>query len=225
MPVVFQSPPNNPNGWEDDFFQSALNEVVPPGSTATREKAAEEYQALINELKDDAKRRTGSRIIGPAKQDALKLAGKCEALALDFRTNSAPFEVGAATFNPRDTNPTDQETEGFIALVARYAHQLDEMAATLRARAGRYPPKVDAMSLHDIRFGAVAQVIATKSKFFFRRYNPDRLSTTEGGPFQRFVWITYQLVYGRLSGETGEEPGAKFLSAIRQVLKEPPSTK
>ena len=95
----------------------------------------------------------------------------------------------------------------------------------LRERAGRYPPNVDAMSLHDIRFGAEVQIVAAKSKHFFRRYSPDKLKTTQYGPFHQFVWITYQLVHGRFPGEAEEEPGSKFLSAIRQVLKEPPSTR
>ena len=226
MSVIYQSPPNNPDGWEDDYFESALDEVVPEGASTKRAQAAEDYRTLINELKEEAKRRPDEPPrIRPAKQDAVELAKKCEALASDFRNKTVEFEVGAATFNPRDTNPTDQETEDFIALAARYAHQLDEMAATLRKRAGRYPPNVDAMSLHEIRFGTEAQAVATKTKHFFRRYNPDKLKPTPHGPFHQFVWITFQLVHGRFSGEVGEEPGSKFLSAIRQVLKVPPSTR
>ena len=227
MPWVYQSPPNSPEDWEDEYFQSALDEVVPPRSTAKRVQAAEEYRALINELKQDAAQRKDSRSpkIGPTKQAALKLAKKSEALARDFRNESSALEVGAATFNPRDTNPTDQETEDFIALVASCAHQLDEISATLQERANRYSPNVDAMTIDEIRFGTEIQAIAAKAKHFFRHCTPEKLTKIQGGPFHTFIWITYQLVYGRLTGKAGEEPRAKFLSTIRQVLKEPPSIK
>ena len=220
MQVVYQSSPNNPDGWEDDFFQSALDEVVPQGAATKRAQAAEEYRALINELKDDAKRRPDEPPrIGPAKQDAVELANKSEALASDFRVKASAFEAGAATFNPRDANPTDQETEDFIALATRYAHQLDEIAATLRQRAGRYPPNVDAMTLYDIRFGTEAQAMATKAKYFFRRYNPEKTTKIKAGPFHTFVWITYQLVYGPLPGKAGEEPtGRKSLQHFVSAL-------
>ena len=219
MPVVFSSPPDGPDNWKNEFFEEALKWAVPDATDARRNKAAEDYRAMIDELEGDITRRALSPTVGPAKQAATELAEKCEALALEFQKKTHVLGLGGPTLNPSDHVPRDKETEEFVALVLAGENQIRRIAGDLRERAKRYSSNLDEMKLHDVRFGTEAQAVAYKAKQFFARHNPKRLTKTPDSPFHQFVWISYQLVHGRLSGKHGDKPGSKFLSAIRQVLK------